>query len=270
MSGTRLALAAVLLSSAILAAVSVQPVLAFDADTHYYLTYYIAYSAGFSPEEARVIASADYAVDSAGTTSGFFYLINNPNWHGLTTHTINDRRESYLWQRALGALNSPQWSGNADERLIPFGQFLHFIQDRYSHEDHFLAEVWGTISVGHKSDWLSYIRATSELMINKTDSYVREFFARYKEISVNNTVNWEGYSPLLTDMIAANPNPQFWTGSDTSAGHAAVERKMGSAIPAPIEFTYDSLGRLTSRSQYPDNFLLLYFRVLFEQPQVRF
>jgi len=64
MSRTRLALAAVLLSSAILAAVSVQPILAFDTDTHYYLTYYVAYSVGFSPEEARVIASVDYAVDS--------------------------------------------------------------------------------------------------------------------------------------------------------------------------------------------------------------
>jgi len=270
MSRTRLALAAVLLSSAILAAVSVQPVLAFDADTHYYLTYYIAFSAGFSQEEARVIASADCSIDSGGTISGFFYLINNPNWHGLATHAINDRRESYLWQRALGALNSPEWSGTANEKLIPFGQFLHFVQDRYSHEDHFLAEVWGTISVGHKSDWLSYERTTSELMINKTDSFVRAFFAQYKGVSINNTVNWEDYSQLLTGMIASNPNPQFWAGSDISAGCAAVERKMGSTLPAPIDFTYDSLGGLTSRPRYPDNPLLLYFKVLFEQLQVRF
>ncbi|MBM5805426.1 MAG: hypothetical protein FJZ49_05115 [Candidatus Verstraetearchaeota archaeon] len=104
-------------------------------------------------------------------------------------------------------------------------------------------------------------------MINKTDGYVRAFSAQYKGLAINNTVNWEGHSQLLADMIAANPNPKFLDHSDTSAGRAAVERKMGRTIPAPIEFTYDLLGRLTSRSQYPDNFLLLYFRVLFEQLQ---
>lgn len=121
----------------------------------------------------------------------------------------------------------------------------------------------------HKSDWLSYDRTTSELMLNKTDSYTRKFFAEYKGTSTNSTANWEGYLSLLTDMIAANPNPQYWAGSDISAGRAAVEQKIGGAIPAPIEFTYDSLGRLALRSQYPDNPLLLYFKVLFEQLQVR-
>ena len=240
---------------------AVQPVSAFDTDTHYYLTYYIAFRSGFTANEAHIIASADYSIDHAGTDSGLLYLHNNPYWHALSSsESFKEEREAVLWQRAVGAINS-SWSSGYNDGLVFFGQYIHFTQDRIAHDGYILPEAFGHFYVGHKTDWLAYNRSASDMMLERTTVFMSAFVNIYKgaQAPVLNS------SALLSSLIAANPNPQFFELSDIAAGRAVVESALGFSVPPPILFTYNSGGNLVSSDKYSTNPVVSYFAVLLEQ-----
>jgi hypothetical protein len=97
----------------------------YQRDVHYYLTYSLAISAGFSQEfstirystnDAELIASADQSVDEG---------ISNPKLGFLTKYNHFQSRDS-----ARERVNRAIQSHNLQE----FGEALHTFQDSFSHE----------------------------------------------------------------------------------------------------------------------------------------
>jgi hypothetical protein len=117
---TRVALAAVLgVGSAHLAT-------AFERDTHYYSTFALALTSCFEWREAHLIASADVMVDgSRGTVAELdpAKRHNKAAWHAFG-HSAERYYE--LWERVT-------LEQREAERLVAFGQFLHYLQDWEAH-----------------------------------------------------------------------------------------------------------------------------------------
>gem|GEM_PF-1354816 len=252
--------ASALLAMTLLASVQVPAVQAFSADTHYYLTYCLCRSCGFSAEQARIIASADLSVDGGGTDTGFLYLLNNQLWHGLSVPALNDLREGCLWERAV-AMADPQSPAGSDAGLIAFGQFLHFQQDRHAHESYFLAPVWGHFYDGYMTDWLAFRPGSSRAMAEASLSYIAAFAAIYG-LSNSTEVSLD---LLIGGLISANPSPSFWSTSSSGAASSVVESYLGEFLPAPIAFTFSHQGEAVPPSRYPQIPLFSYLQLLYEQ-----
>ena len=137
---TRVALAAVLgVGSAHLAA-------AFERDTHYYSTFALALTSCFDWREAHLIASADVMVDgSRGTVAELdpAKRHNKAAWHAFG-HSAERYYE--LWERVT-------LERREAERLVAFGQFLHYLQDWEAHAGYpvHLGHAKATV-LGHDPD----------------------------------------------------------------------------------------------------------------------
>lgn len=243
-----------------LLSVQVQPVSAFDVDTHYYLTYYICRGCGFSEEQAQIVASADRSVDWGGTDTGFLILHNNQAWHGLSHPLFNDLRESYLWLRALEMADT-QASAGSDAGLVAFGQFLHFLQDRHVHELYFLAPVWGHFYDGYKTDWLAFRPDASREMAEETFLYVSSFASVYGASSSADL----RLNQVIGDLIAANPDYGFWASSSAESASLVIESYLGESVPPALTYFYNSWGEVVSRALYPEVPFFSYLRLFNEQ-----
>ncbi len=97
---------------------AVDPFGLYEEDVHRDLTFCLARSAGYSSSAARRIAASDQGVDDSPATSPIAGGVRaRRDWHFTT-----EARRTDLWQRAL--------DGNLDH----LGQYLHALQDSYSHE----------------------------------------------------------------------------------------------------------------------------------------
>ena len=96
---------------------AVDPFGLYEEDVHRDLTFCLARSAGYSSSAARRIAAADQGTDGNPGTSPYAGPQAARDWHFTT-----EARRADLWQRAL--------DGNLDH----LGQYLHALQDSYSHE----------------------------------------------------------------------------------------------------------------------------------------
>src|SRR5262249_8040424 len=110
---------------------------AYDPDTHYGLTYYLARKVGYSPEEARRIASATTSIDQDPTTEPI------QAGKGLITEDAQKVRTKYhafreegLSPEAADAKIKQQQDKLYAEALRTGnpGAFLHFLQDTFSHK----------------------------------------------------------------------------------------------------------------------------------------
>jgi len=102
------------------------PASAYFRDTHFDLTYALARTTCFSPEEAHWIASADWMVDQNGPTTAEaspFARDGKRLWHAFGH---SKARFSELWARVPAA-------PTPERRLLALGQFLHFQQDWEAH-----------------------------------------------------------------------------------------------------------------------------------------
>ena len=181
---------------------------AFDKDTHYYLKYYLLRRVGFCKEQASIIAKADVSIDSGKTDAGF-YNKNNEKWHAMATEEENDARQEALWNRAQDAYSDDTKS--LEKRLAPFGQFLHFLEDRTTHEDY----GWrlGHGADGHIPDYLSsYSLDTLKQAINVWLGYMKMFLQikGWGEGLESNPVTADDVEYILRQLINANPENQFW------------------------------------------------------------
>lgn len=131
-------------------AVHVEPVLAWGDDTHYYLTYYLARKVSFGKEDAKTISSASYYIDHDSDTDSFAFPWGDveAQWRW---HSFDGDRERMNNRRSI--LNT-RWRNVTKEeklkKLVYFGQYLHFVQDYWSHKDyeanefgHSYDSVWG-------------------------------------------------------------------------------------------------------------------------------
>lgn len=151
---------------------------AYDNDTHYVLTYYLARKVGFTIEQARQIASANVSVDvEPGTEPLQVGQVINPNGDAQTPrilfHAFPDTRlydDYYARYLAAGAdktdadLRAKEFARDkvaARQRLLwdrglrsgnP-GQYLHFFQDTYSHDIYWSSA--GHVHGGHAPDFIS-------------------------------------------------------------------------------------------------------------------
>jgi hypothetical protein len=102
---------------------------AFERDTHYYGTFALALTSCFDWREAHLIASADVMVDGNRSTVAELdpaKLHNKTGWHAFG-HSAERYYE--LWERVT-------LEQREAERLIAFGQFLHYLQDWEAHRTH--------------------------------------------------------------------------------------------------------------------------------------
>ena len=133
----------------------IKPANAYDMENHYWLKMKLAINCGFSLDNARLIAMGDWGIDVNDDTKpvkiGSGKDTSKWKWHALpsenpdqdksTTSVGNQeikQRQHELFERALNAENTPT-------KLIDFGQYLHYLEDKWSH--------WGsTTFLGHALD----------------------------------------------------------------------------------------------------------------------
>ncbi|MDH5461527.1 MAG: ABC transporter substrate-binding protein [Candidatus Bathyarchaeota archaeon] len=191
------------LSATVLLSCLPSTIYAFDEDTHYYLKYYLLRKVGFTKKEATIIARADVSTDKGGTRPGFAFKNNNPKWHALTSKEENDNRQDQLWKRAKDALNKPQ---PFEKKLIPFGQFLHFLEDRFTHEGY--GWFYGHFFAGYKPDYLAYYTLASlQSPIEEWLYFMKEFL---KLLGRNpNPVSWNDVKTTVDEVRRQNPEARL-------------------------------------------------------------
>jgi len=115
----------------------------FNADVHYDLTYILAIEAGFSTDEAKVIAKCDQGVDEDETT-----VAKAPDvglewkWPPVSASVKPDSpnfRFHFVQKKQLDDLWNNQIKKGAN--LCTLGVFLHALQDNFSHRND-LSDGW--------------------------------------------------------------------------------------------------------------------------------
>lgn len=151
---------------------SLQVVTAFDDDTHYAFTYYMARECGYTPLQARRMASADVSVDSVDSPAT--EPVGNGRSQGLAAVGISNKARvprvafhafmdgtkfgSNEEGPAIAAIHTQEMVLLAMARTMRNpGVLLHFIQDEYAHAGY---ESLG----GH---WLSADAAVDTLVRSK-------------------------------------------------------------------------------------------------------
>ncbi len=141
---------------------SAGPAPAFERDTHYYATFALALTSCFDWREAHLIASADVMVDGSRATVAELDPARRHNKAGW--HAFGHSAERYyeLWERVTLE------DGDA-ERLIAFGQFLHFLQDWEAHAGYpvHLGHAKATV-LGHDPDSLAKSEARTRHAVQAT------------------------------------------------------------------------------------------------------
>lgn len=130
---------------------------AYNVENHYWLKFYLALNCDFPPDEAYLIAVGDWSVDENSSTQplslgdGGPYLLGGSDdtiksrFHALPVDSIDDnpgasnqkmkQRQHELYQEALNEDN------NKSTKLLYFGQYLHYLEDKWSHWGY--SSYWG-------------------------------------------------------------------------------------------------------------------------------
>ncbi len=192
--------------------------MAFDDDTHYYLTYYIARKVGYTSQQAYRIANANIAVDYAAVTEPFQIdrkLLVHPAYPiekaRIRFHAFQDQKrfgegESAAGMAAIKEIERWHWD-RAKEFMNP-GIFLHFLQDEFSHSPLKYASRKGHAEDGHLPDFLSYDPLQSERMARETLTRLQEFWNYSCLKQKRKNVNYDrDIRPVLEELIHVNPYP---------------------------------------------------------------
>lgn len=130
----------------------------YEADVHYHLTLLLARQVGFDRGAAKAIATGDQALDDNPATNAFRSPLVAQYWH-----FASDPQIDYLWQQALGSYD-----------LAYLGQYLHALQDSYSHDRYFLG--WpGHALHGHAPDDVCNDLHKAEEMARDTYLHLRAY-----------------------------------------------------------------------------------------------
>ncbi|MDH3530026.1 MAG: hypothetical protein OEQ28_10705, partial [Acidobacteriota bacterium] len=114
------------------------PALAYEEDTHFLITYVICKSAGFTHEEALVVAAVDQGMDDSKAVNahdgGKPQIEEEWRWHALDKNGdmgaagVITRRDQ-LFKEALEETDPRN-------KLIRLGIFFHYQQDTWAHRHH--------------------------------------------------------------------------------------------------------------------------------------
>ncbi|HMT08889.1 MAG TPA: hypothetical protein PKA82_12865 [Pyrinomonadaceae bacterium] len=192
------------LASVIFVFVSSASVSAYDNDTHYWLTYYLAVKAGYTPLQAEQIASANVSVDFDDDTEPVTPDLNSilgayrykavfsvvrSKYHALPSksdiNAITNPKVIYWWdpQRPKDAATLSAMEYLVTKRKKEFwaetilakqnpGMFLHFLQDTFAHRD--FASFFGHAGY-RRIDHLSSDRVKAKSMALSTLQYLIAF-----------------------------------------------------------------------------------------------
>ena len=166
----------------------------YESDIHLDATFAIARAAGWTADEASVIAAADQALDEnqstvaaleldhAANLAGGYYTLGpahqaakNIRLHGFSTSAdaakvvsanVKTREAALIASTRMGAAVNLQ---ERARRLIAIGVALHFIQDEYSHHGYggscgaYPGNCWGH-SLDSAKDWIKNIGKVREVL----------------------------------------------------------------------------------------------------------
>ena len=135
---------------------AVDPFGLYEEDVHRDLTYFLARHAGYPQAAARRIAASNQGTDDNPETSPFASVQARRDWHFTT-----EERRAELGQRAL--------DGNFDH----LGQYLHALQDSYSHEG--FGPRFGHAIAGHAPDKTYNDPEKANRMARDTYNRVRQY-----------------------------------------------------------------------------------------------
>lgn len=240
-----LALIAVLMLSA-----STFPDAAYDDDTHYYYTYYLARISGFDSEAARQIASGNIAVDLDPRTEPFQKM-------GLTrpAQSVRIRFHAFTRSRGVPLLDFPIDAPGMEPKEVRRacytrawdtgnpGQYLHFYMDTYSHQG-FASRIGHAVG-GHKPDFLSNNVDRAREMTRGALRILTEF--RKRRPLAPNAANPEVDSlyilalPVLNRLVSANA-AAFSGRPDAQRAKAIVTSALKEPVPDIIRFAFQPDG----------------------------
>jgi hypothetical protein len=218
---------------------------AYDDDTHFWLTYYLARKVGYTPVQALQIASADVSVDYDHETWPVIPMTmhledQRKRFHALPSSKETDRcrekarRELGFPEKSVFAragLSKSEWTleqrrqieagvyrcikpamdqEEADrwEEAVTSGNpgvFLHYYQDRFAHRG--FESQFGHLRAARIPDYLSSDTAKAKAMAQATIQELRKFMAAYwKDKPLPAAPNWKLIELVLNDFITANPS----------------------------------------------------------------
>jgi hypothetical protein len=233
----------------------IQVAQAYDWDTHYAFTYYLARKIGYSPEEARRIASADVSIDARNNTStepiqGYSlsrdaqeprikyhaFAVNGETDPDVIKQQIKQRQDD-LWREAMA-------TGNP-------GPFIHFIQDKYSHDG--LESKYGQAQpgVGHRPDFVGADGNHDEKMARETVEFLQKFMRDYFPGRTPRDVDPKETAAVMDGLAKANPAPGKWSPNNYNPWREVDEKKaldvirkaLGESVPQPIGYRFDKDGK---------------------------
>jgi hypothetical protein len=200
-----------------------QPVSAYEVDTHYHWTFFLALYVGFSWDEAHLIASGDQRMDEtdlvAGTPETIRHpLTANPNnfeWHALNRdNSLKDKRLEELKQKAL---DEP----DIDMKLVKFGQYLHYLQDMEPHDTY--GSFYGHFIPGHKPDSPANNKEKFEITIFNTLDSLNDLLVHLNRPQkvIDKTI----ILPIIDEVVNQSKPGRF-----SNSGHAANKVTVENAI----------------------------------------
>jgi hypothetical protein len=107
---------------------------AYEEDVHFFVTMFLAESAGFPLGDAGALARFDQATDDDPSTSPFAGIRQRAAYHFVSISRLMDLEEA----------------ARTSCDLRQMGQFLHALEDSYSHKDY--EPVLGHAASGHAPD----------------------------------------------------------------------------------------------------------------------
>lgn len=191
-------------------AISVVTVQAYDNDTHFWFTYYLAVEAGYTPVQAMQIASADVSVDydddtqpvlpSIGTFSAFRHPLdhfqyvrsrlhalpmkseiikraNLPSGYWWDPIVIDDRRIIGVARQLVEERKAAFWADTLADGRNP-GIFLHYLEDTFAHDG--FASYIGHAGY-YRIDYMASDRSKAERMTFTALKYLIAF----REVVIN-------------------------------------------------------------------------------------
>ena len=216
--------------------------LAYDNDTHFWLTYYLAVKAGYAPIQATQIASADISVDldkhtqpatrAPRSVKAIFSPIKNMQtvhrrFHAFPSrYTVNnelgipdendqswnpkfetDPKRIKIAKRLVEKRKTEFWQDTLRAQKNP-GRFLHYLQDSFAHEGftHFVGHV------GYNQiDFLAGDETRARTMVVATLKYLIAFknSSNPKTVDVDSisleSIDMKEIDTVLQKFFSANP-----------------------------------------------------------------
>jgi hypothetical protein len=217
---------------------------AYDKDTHFALTYYLAIQVGYNLDEARAIASTNAAVDISPKTQP---LQMNPfvlgDFHAFSTSSDPVKaakeiaaRKDQLWQQAV-KMNDP----------AQLGVLLHFLQDEYSHKGYQADK--GHLGAGHLPDYIGSDPKQAKEMARATVDSLRKFMKEVLKREPEKVDNKD--LDRVIDLLGKVNRPDPMASPNYDLAKAIVQKELGFDLPKAYLVRIDDTGKV--RIGFDDN-----------------